>query len=60
MCNPIPSTKMTAREAAKSLAFLMESKMDLPHVDPVALRLFLCAHWKKVASMAHIIHDDES
>lgn len=47
-----------AREAGKSLARLMERQLGYAegHIDPIALRLFIQAHWAKVAALAHAIH----
>lgn len=62
MCppDPIKSGLTDSRRAAEALAKLMESKMDLPFINPTLLRLFLCAHWDKVTKLAHRIHDDDN
>lgn len=56
---PIKSELSDARRASELLAKLMEDKMDLSSVNPIVLRLFLCAHWDKVTKLAHRIHDDD-
>lgn len=63
MCEPSTTkmtakdTKMTAKEAASLLTNLMNNKLDTT-IDPVAMRLFIVAHWSKVKLYAHRIHED--
>lgn len=41
-----------------ALAALMQTEMQVPEkIDPVALRLFLLAHWDEVSRLAHKIHE---
>lgn len=57
-----PCTKPSAKEAANSLARLMECQLGYVngHIDSVALRLFIRAYWSRVQAFAHAIHEDES
>ena len=54
-----PSTVVQAGPA-KDLARLMERELGYcyGHIDPIALRLFIQAHWSKVSLLAHAIHED--
>jgi hypothetical protein len=53
-----PPSLEAAKEAACKLARLMERQLGYAegNVDPVAIRLFLLAHWSKVSRLAHTIH----
>jgi hypothetical protein len=44
------------------LARLMERELGLPGLtlDPIALRLFIIAHWGKVSALAHQTHDENA
>lgn len=52
--------RLTADEAGKKLARLMESQLGYPdgRIDSVALRLFIRAYWSRVSTYAHAIHDE--
>ncbi len=62
MCETIPHTvtkyEPPSQVAAKELARLFERELNYPegHIDPIALRLMLQAHWTRVADLAHVIH----
>lgn len=56
MCDPGKVPVRTSRDAAILLAGLMESHLEIAPLDPIALRLFIQAHWSKVAALAHVIH----
>lgn len=49
-----------SREAGVELARLMERQLGYVegHIDDIALRLFIRAHWNKIAALAHVIHDE--
>lgn len=49
-----------SREAGVELARLMERQLGYVegHIDNIALRLFIRAHWTKVSSLAHAIHNE--
>jgi hypothetical protein len=49
----------SATEAATDLARLIERGMGSAngHIDPVALRIFIESYWKRLAALAHAIHD---
>lgn len=49
----------TGKDAAKNLASLMERQLNLGHIDPIALRLFIRAYWSRVSTYAHTIHDEK-
>lgn len=53
--------KVTAKEAGKNLARLMEKQLgyDEGHIDQIALRLFIRAYWSRVSLWAHTIHDED-
>lgn len=51
--------RLCAKQAAQDLASLMENKMGMSRVDPVALRLFIRAYWSRVSLLAHAIHDED-
>ncbi len=48
-----------ARDAGVALARLMERQLGYAegHIDNIALRLFIRAHWNKVSALAHTIHE---
>lgn len=54
-----PPTPSDAKEAARNLARLIERQLGYVdgHIDPIALRLLLQAHWTKVSALAHTIHN---
>jgi hypothetical protein len=54
--------QMSASDASRNLARLVERRMGFTngHIDPVALRLFIVAYWKRVAAFAHAIHKDQA
>lgn len=54
----IPNYEAEAKAAATSLARLIERQLGYVdgHIDPIALRLLLQAHWSKVSALAHTIH----
>lgn len=56
VCEPT-STKMTAKEAASLLTNLMNNNLDTT-INPIAMRLFIIAHWNKIKLCAHRIHED--
>jgi hypothetical protein len=67
MCDPGAQQAATHRgqqaprvEPQIRLARLMERELWLSAnlLDPVALRLFILAHWSKVSALAHQIHDE--
>lgn len=60
MCIGPPPVKMSAVEAGKKLARLMERQLGYGdgHIDAIALRLFLRAYWSQVSALAHVIHDE--
>ena len=47
------------KEAATDLARLIERELDYNegHIDPIALRLFIQNYWKRLAALAHAIHE---
>jgi len=47
-------------EDARSLARLIERQLGYHegHIDPVALRLFICSYWSRISAYAHSIHDE--
>lgn len=49
------------KEAARQLARLMERQLGYceGHIDPIALRLFIRAYWKRVSDFAHTIHEEQ-
>ena len=56
---PEPNAKQAAsNQAASNLAVLMEHQLDVK-LDPIALRLFIQAHWSRISTLAHIIHEDK-
>ena len=54
-----PGLKPDARAASVNLVRLLERGLgyDEGHIDPIALRLFVTAYWKRVSKFAHDIHD---
>jgi len=58
---PPATTPAEALLAATQLARLVERQLgyDVGHIDPVAFRLFIRAHWNKVSALAHAIHREE-
>jgi hypothetical protein len=48
----------SAKEAATDLARLIERELGYNEgrIDPIALRLFIQARWKRLAALAHTIH----
>jgi hypothetical protein len=57
---PAPLEPPTSFEAAEELARFVEAEMGFSlDVDPVALRLFIKAHWKKISGLAHVIHQGD-
>lgn len=57
---PLTATGSDAKQAAKSLARLMERQLGYSEgqIDPIALRLFIRAYWSRVSAYAHTIHDE--
>ena len=54
-----PPPRDAGRDAAKNLASLMERQLNIGHIDPIALRLFIRAYWSRASSYAHTIHDEK-
>jgi hypothetical protein len=54
------SKSQKARRAGQDLARLMERQLGYVdgHIDNIALRLFIRAHWSKVSQLAHTIHEE--
>jgi hypothetical protein len=60
MCGDLASSEQAnKRSPATDLACLIERGMDFTHgsVDPVALQRFILAYWKRLAALAHAIHE---
>jgi hypothetical protein len=51
--------KPSAKEAATDLARLIERELGYNegHIDPVTLRGFIITRWKRLAALAHTIHE---
>jgi hypothetical protein len=48
----------SAKEAATDLARLIERELGTHGcIDPIALQRFIQAHWKRLAPLAHTIHE---
>lgn len=60
MCEVADYKCPSAHKAGAQLARLMERHLDYKegHIDAIALRLFIRAHWSKVSAFAHIIHEE--
>lgn len=57
MCQHTYSPPMV-KPPEDSLADLIKRKAGVS-IDPVTLRLFLVAHWGRIANLAHCIHENE-
>lgn len=57
VCYPKSPPKPDGDNAAHELSALMDRVLDVD-IDAVTLRLFILAYWKRIAKLAHEIHDD--
>lgn len=55
MCQPEPTSKQIADDAARELTQLMKDDLGVT-IPPVLFRLWLVERWGKVAKLAHKIH----